>query len=495
MGDAVEQQQATTTFFQRVRKKLHYYFFSIHYFLSFTLLTILLVMMGILGVFNYYQISKQNQHIFETQLISSAELLDAMTSVKIQNQQAEGLAKLLQQSSRLTVSELLEENSQEALSYYIRYQDVLIFQVWDTQTNQLLIKSENAPSLPISDIKFGFETMTLEGQDWDSFTLTNETNRTRIIIATRSDFQELLDDQLFFKDFVLLIVFYIITSAIVLIAIQLSLKHLKEVTTEVSTRDPKNLELIDLEIVPTEILPLIQEINVLFENLKKTFSRERRFTADAAHELRTPLAALKTHAEVALRETDPEVHKQAIHKILQGCNRSAHVVEQLLHLSRLDPDAFLEDPELFDLNEITRELIADLVLQALKKNIELSLETPDSDSLVRGNRPAMGILVRNLVDNAIRYSPPNTSVSVVITEHPEHYTLQVIDSGPGVPTELRNRIFDRFYRQEGTKEEGSGLGLSIVRNIIRLHHGKIQALQPASGKGLEMLVTIPREVQ
>ena len=280
-----------------------------------------------------------------------------------------------------------------------------------------------------------------------------------------------------------------------MIAIQLSLKHLKQVTTEVSTRDPKNLEPIDLNIVPIEIEPLIKEVNELFDKVKKTFLRERRFTADAAHELRTPLAALKTHAEVALRENNPEIFKKSITKIIQGCNRSAHVVEQLLTLSRLEPEAFLENPTLFDLNEITQELIAEVAIQALKKDIDLSLDTPSNASLIRGNRSAMGILIRNLVDNAIRYSPNGTSVSVIIKASPENITLQVIDSGPGVPLEARKRIFDRFYRQTDTKEEGSGLGLSIVKNIIRLHHGIIEAREPESGKGLEMFVSIPREIE
>jgi two-component system sensor histidine kinase QseC len=226
--------------------------------------------------------------------------------------------------------------------------------------------------------------------------------------------------------------------------------------------------------------------------LREGFEKEKRFTADAAHELRTPLAALSAQIQVALREETPEGRNRALLKVLAGVNRSTHVIQQLLTLSRMDPEASIQDPQAVNLAQQAAEVAAQLAPEAIAKNIELELLNPDSKASIMGNPTAIHILLRNLVDNAIRYSPENSFVKINIEENNNEVILTVMDNGPGIPEELRERVFERFFRVSGTKTTGSGLGLGIVMQIVKLHKAKIELLTPAHSHGLTVKITFKR---
>ena len=260
-----------------------------------------------------------------------------------------------------------------------------------------------------------------------------------------------------------------------------------------SDYSPSYLKPVDLESVPKEIEPLVMELNSLFRRLQDAFDREKRFTADAAHELRTPLAALNTHTQVALRADTPEERRQALLKVLAGVNRGTHVVQQLLTLSRMVPEAGINEPTKMDMVKEAAEIAAQLAPEAISKNIDLELIAPDK-AMMMGNPTAIGILIRNLVDNAIRYSPEDGEIKIKVSELDNHVILEVIDTGPGIPEELRERVFERFYRVVGNKATGSGLGLGIVQQIAKLHDAKIELRTPENGKGLNFTVTFPRKL-
>jgi two-component system sensor histidine kinase QseC len=240
--------------------------------------------------------------------------------------------------------------------------------------------------------------------------------------------------------------------------------------------------------MPTEIKPIVDELNKLFIRLQKAFDRNKRFAADAAHELRTPLAALKTQAQVALLAPTKEDSKKTIQKVIAGTDRCTHVVQQLLTLSRLGEEATLKDMQLLDLVPITTDMLAQLAPFALGKNIDIAFIEPSEHRKIVGSETALSILIRNLVDNAIRYTPEGGNVTVKIINAPEGVTLQVIDSGPGIPPELYAQVFERFYRVLGTETAGSGLGLPIVKQIAELHNAKIKLSAPESGTGLKIEV-------
>jgi two-component system sensor histidine kinase QseC len=267
---------------------------------------------------------------------------------------------------------------------------------------------------------------------------------------------------------------------------------MRRIADEVGQRAADRLDPVDLEIVPAEIKPLIDELNKLFLRLKQAFEREQRFSADAAHELRTPLAALKTQAQVALKATDEKERQQQLQNVIAGVDRCTHVIQQLLTLCRMSPETVtLEDPIEVDVARMAAEVIAQLAPIAVDKQIDIELIAKDTNCIIMGNATGLYALIRNLVDNAIRYTPQGGTIKVFVVRQENTLVIRVVDSGSGIPAELRARVFERFYRVLGTNTQGSGLGLAIVHQIVQLHKGTVTLKEPASGIGLEVEVTFP----
>ena len=321
-------------------------------------------------------------------------------------------------------------------------------------------------------------------------TTFNKDNQLTIMVAERSDFRQALENQLTQDSIFIMLLTYPFLGVMIWIIVGRGLGILRKVAREVSQRKANYLEPVNVDVVPTEIEPLVRELNHLFARLKEAFEREKRFAADAAHELRTPLAAISSQVQVALRAEHAEA-KDAMEKVLKGVDRSTHVVQQLLTMSRMVPDANLEEPQPVDMQKLASEIIMSLVPLAIEKDIEVGLEASENDDLqVLGNGTSIGILIRNLVDNAIRYTPEGGEVTVKIQRDKanKQIILRVVDTGPGIPEELRDRVFERFFRVVGTNTKGSGLGLSIVAQIVRLHKATLELHTPENGKGLEIRV-------
>jgi two-component system sensor histidine kinase QseC len=367
------------------------------------------------------------------------------------------------------------------------------FQIWDRQ-GKLLLHSKNAPNVPFSDGAVGLSTIPVHGHTWRISTGYNSENHLTIMVGERINYRQELENRLTQDSIVVMLITYPFLGCLVWVIVGKGLDTLRRVAEEVHQRAPSYLEPVDLDSVPTEVEPLVGELNGLFRRLQAAFEREKRFTADAAHELKTPLAALNTQTQVALRAKTDEEKKEALSKVLLSVRRSTHVVQQLLTLSRMEPEAGLSDTTSVCLAKQAIEVIGMLAPEAIEKNIELELISPDSKATIEGNMTAIDILIRNLVDNAIRYSPPNSTVTIDILEDTKHVTLIVADNGPGIPEKLRKRVFERFFRIIGNNAMGSGLGLSIVQQIATLHHAEIELHTPTSGKGSEFRVIFPHKL-
>jgi len=269
------------------------------------------------------------------------------------------------------------------------------------------------------------------------------------------------------------------------------LAPLQRAARELQARDPGNLTPVGEEGAPAEIRPLLSALNALFLRLEEAFQAERRFTADAAHELRTPLAGLKTQTQVALRATDDAGRRRALEQVMAGVDRTTQLVEQLLTLARVDPEMSSAGGEAVNLDSLASEVLADMAPAALARGTELGLEEPRGEPRARGDRTMLGILLRNLTDNAIRYTPPGGSVRVATGSDGGHAWLEVEDTGPGIPAPEREKVFQRFYRVLGSGESGSGLGLSIVQRIAELHGAQLDLANGVGGRGLRARVRFP----
>lgn len=366
----------------------------------------------------------------------------------------------------------------------------LLFQVW--HDGKILFHSNNVNFTPLGHLPVGFSDVRINKTDWRVYTNFDKKTNDKIIVAELSNIRNLLADEIARNNAYILLITYPIFALLIWIIVGLALRSITRVTNAISDRASTYLEPVDSANIPIEINPLVSELNQLFIRLKLAFDRNKRFAGDAAHELRTPLAALKTHAQVALKADNPTDRNIALQKVIQGVDRSSHVVDQLLTLSRLNQEETLDDVRPLDLHKLSAEIIAFLVPIALEKNIEIELSDPPIHCMILGNDTALGILIRNLVDNAIRYTPPNGNVKIKCLNDHDRIILRVSDTGPGIPIELRERVFERFFRILGTTAPGSGLGLAIVSQIAELHHAKIILGEPSHGKGLQIDVSFPR---
>jgi two-component system sensor histidine kinase QseC len=262
------------------------------------------------------------------------------------------------------------------------------------------------------------------------------------------------------------------------------LRPLREVRAQLARRSAADLAPLDTARAPAEIEPLLAELNRLFGRIEQAMGRERRLTADAAHELRTPLAVLSTQAQVARRALDDASRNEALDAIVAGAERAAHLIEQMLTLARLEagPSGAATRVEL---REIVRTALAEAANAALAKHIELEL-ADGAPAWLDGHAALLGVLARNLIDNAVRYTQPGGRVHAAVHAGP---VLEVRDTGPGVPAGELPRLGERFHRLAGQSESGSGLGLSIVLRIAELHGARVNFAPAEPGRGLAVSVS------
>ncbi|WP_425445639.1 ATP-binding protein [Xanthomonas pisi] len=269
-------------------------------------------------------------------------------------------------------------------------------------------------------------------------------------------------------------------------AVRTSLGPLRKISRAIAERTGMDTEPVPLERVPDEIRPLIVSFNTLLARVEKNVQAERDFVADAAHELRTPLSALHAYAEVALRAPTLEAKDAALHQLLETARRSNRLAEQLLDLARLDAGISSAAYHQVDMGELISHVLDEFSVQADARQIHLQVEA--SPCLLRCDVDAVGILIRNLVDNAIRYGRTRGTVEVscgyCLRADVLHPFVQVSDDGPGVPEAAHASIFERFYRVPGSEVQGSGIGLSLVAGIARLHGATIETCEGNEGCGL-----------
>ena len=268
------------------------------------------------------------------------------------------------------------------------------------------------------------------------------------------------------------------------------LKPLVAVAGAVKVRTPAALHPLPERNLPEEIQPLVTALNDLLARLDRALTVQREFVADAAHELRTPLTALRLQVQLAERARAPDERSSAFATLRQGLDRATHLVEQLLTLARQEPEAVQQPRTPVDISALVREVVSELEPLAAAKSVDLGVTRNEAET-VQGERDGLRTLLFNLVDNGIRYTPAGGRVDVASWREDGHAMLAVTDSGPGIPEEERERVFDRFYRRMGSETPGSGLGLSIVRNIAQRHGARLTLDAGPAQKGLAVRVVFP----
>jgi len=412
--------------------------------------------------FTYFDAQEEFDEVLDAHLAQTASLLLAQASHDLDE---------------------LEIEHAPLLHKYARH---VAFQIWENG-RQLRLHSANAPPQPMTNKEKGFSDTTIDGHRWRVFSTWDESGEYLIQVAERTEVRDELAQGIA-QNLLRPLWFALPLLALLLwIVVMRGLRPLEKLTREVEQREPDNLGALDASSSPREVVPLIERLNQLFTRISLSIQRERRFTADAAHELRTPVAAIKAQAQVAQAASGKEERMHALGNAILGCDRAAHLIDQLLTLSRVDT---LEGvvTESCPLKSIASEVIASLVPAALENGVRMELQAED-EVFVHGNPALLQILLRNLLDNSVKHTAPGTVVQVSISREAGQVNLSVSDNGPGIPEQEQEKVSERFYRPLGTQASGSGLGLSIVKRIAELHGAALHIGPASASRGLRVTVT------
>jgi two-component system sensor histidine kinase QseC len=369
-----------------------------------------------------------------------------------------------------------------------RYAPKVAFQVF--HEGRLALRSANAPAAPMLEagrhFKTGFKTVQINGDAWRVFATEGAGQDVQVYVGERTSSRTSI------LWAVLGGMLWPMTVALPLLALAVwwavyrGVAPMRRLAHALAGRQALALQPVTLDGAPSEMAPMVNALNGLFDRIGSLLESERRFTADAAHELRTPIAAIRMQAQVALGEADGALRRHALQGTLDGCDRATRLVEQLLTLSRLEAAA-LPDMAVVDLRALGQQAVGEAAPKAVGKNQILEFEATEPCG-IPGNETLLAVLVRNLVDNAVRYSPSAAKIKVAVQRQNGQVVLSVQDSGPGLADADRARLGERFFRVPGSPESGSGLGWSIIRRIAAVHDLALQVEVSAELGGLAVRV-------
>lgn len=367
------------------------------------------------------------------------------------------------------------------------YGQTMRFQIFD-RDERLLLYSRDAgrtARVPVdARLHKGFFDAQEDGQ-WRYFSRWNREQSRRIVVGDRHEPRLKIAFEIAGRMLLPALLGLPLLALWVWLATRRELEPLRAIATHIASRDARRLDPVIPETAPLEVRPLIEELNDLLARLDNALLAERQFTADAAHELRTPLAALVAQVDVAALARDVAERDHALAQIRVGVARSAHLVEQLLTLSRVDAGEALGEPVALRLDELMAEVAAAAGTAAIDKDQQLSL-VADAPAVIPGHPVLLRLLLRNLIDNAIRYTPAGGEIELTVTPVGSEWQLSVSDNGPGIPPAQREAALKRFVRlgDDAQQIAGSGLGLAIVARIAQVHGARLDLDDGLNGVGL-----------
>lgn len=454
------------------------------------------------------------EEVFDAGLVQTARLLAGMVGGELPAPMRQTMQAALDEAMAQNGAADEGDGDAPARAVGHEYESKLGFVVYD-EHGQALLQSASAPAAaldalvqrrppsadvaatadrvaaPLPEALAGYHEVRVQGHRWRLFMLHDVRDRQWVLVGEREDVRGELAAKIALRSLLPDLIGLPLLAVLVWLAVGWGLRPLARMVRLLKARDPGNLSPLVLAPLPQELEPVVASLNRLLGQLTALLEREKRFLADAAHELRTPLAVLRIHAQNALQAPDPGDREEALKQLVGGVERATRVVAQLLTLARLEPGAAKAAMAPLDLATFVRGALAGLIPLALERGQELSFECAEGgDFSVPADAPSLEILLQNLVANALQHSPEGGQVRVELRPSDGAVALSVHDSGPGVPPALRAQVFERFFRHG--PGQGAGLGLSIVARIAELHGGSIELGDSPLG-GLEFRVRLPRK--
>ncbi|MDH4554397.1 two-component sensor histidine kinase [Pseudomonas sp. BN417] len=444
-------------------------------------LVMVLLLLGTLLIvyLNYRDSSHEIEEIYDAQLAQNARLLLGVMRMPLASNERDALYRAF--------NDALSKAEPRKVGH--PYESKLAFHVWNSDGGSL-VQSASAPFFKDAPQQPGFHDFKLDDHHWRGFVLPDPEQGLLIWVGERDDVRQDLVQRIVRHTLVPNLVGILILATLVWLAIGWGLLPLQNMARLIRSRHADSLAPLQIEPLPKELEPMQAAINRLLAQIEQMLQRERRFIGDAAHEMRTPLAVLRLHAQNALEATSDESRAEALGFLTLGVDRLTRVVHQLLTMARVEPELARQKWQRLDLESLVREHLAELTPLLLDKGLELALEVAEGDFHVTSDAAAIGIALQNLVTNAANFSPPEGEVKVSLDNHDRKYlVLRVEDRGPGIDEARLERLFERFYSQDNP--QGAGLGLAIVQMIANRLGGMI-TLQNREGGGLCAELKLPR---
>jgi two-component system sensor histidine kinase QseC len=365
----------------------------------------------------------------------------------------------------------------------------VVYQI-TTRANQLLYRSPGAPQGPLAiGDRPGYSNALLDGRSWRVYSLSSGDTPLIIHVAEPLEYRDAALSRLLHAVTLPLLFALVLLTVLIGVVTERAFRPVRRMAADLAGRGADDLSAVNTAEMPVETHALGVALNGLLARHAEVLARERRFTADAAHELRTPLAALRAQAQVAARAATPAEARRALDKLQANIDRTTHLMSQLLSLARLEPGSSFNAGQSTQANVVVDLVLEDLAQAARDKQVEITLE--GCRQRLPGSPEVLYLLIRNLLENSIRHVSERGRVGLTVIQRDRYAVLSIRDNGPGIPSAERSRALQRFYRIPGSASSGSGLGLSIVGRVVELLAGEIELSAPAGGTGLVVTVRLP----
>ncbi|VVN83224.1 ATP-binding protein [Pseudomonas fluorescens] len=426
------------------------------------ILGLLFVGLLIISVFNLHDSKHEIDEVYDAQLAQNARLLQGVMRMPMASKEHAELYQAFNQALSLATPKIDGHP----------YESKIAFQVWNSR-GELLVHTASAPSFTSTPIKPGFsDVVDLKNHTWRAFVLDDSQYGLKVWVGERDDVRADLVDRIVRHTLVPNLIGSLILAAVIWLAIGWGLKPLANMAATLRARHSGSLDPLQLMPLPSELEPMQAALNRLLVQIREVLARERRFIADAAHEMRTPLAVLRVHAQNLLEAGTEEERRESLEYLIVGVDRTSRLVNQLLTMARLEPQSGAPQLQYIDLVATVREGLVQLTPWLLSKGLELAFDVSDGVYRVKADAAAIDIALNNLVTNAANFSPEHGVITVRLAKNQGHFELSVDDQGPGIDEAERDRLFERFYSR--ANDQGAGLGLTIVQTIATRLGGQIR---------------------
>ncbi len=452
---------------------------SIRIFLTLTLIAIIVLVSFLSSLRGYRESMKEAEQLFDLQLFEHAKVLALVNPI---GQQSNG--PLVFEAISLPIAPDLDLSAEMRIAY----------QIFDTE-HSLVLRSAIAPATQMSPFESGYHDVNFNGYRWRALVIREPESQHWIMAAQRYDVRYELAESVILEAVIPTVFSIPVAATLIWFIVGYGLRPIRLLAQEVQSREASDLSYVKLDNIPKDLTPLTQSTNDLLRRLQSSFSREKRFAADAAHELRTPISILKVQIHNLLTELDNP--SSTMLELRQGIDMMGHLVEQILVLNRTAPDQYMMQFSNVDIYDLTKEIVSSEFEQFLQR--EQVFELDGAPSWVQGDATALRSMIQNVLSNASKYTPRGGTIKMRVFSIDGIATVQLEDSGPGIPVSHLDRVFDRFYRMHGDQHEseisGSGLGLAIVKHIVEMHRAKITLSRARHLGGLGVTIVFPKNEQ